>query len=187
MDRSSSHKSISSTTKMVRVVLSGVQKQASPWEKLLSLLWIIGALLVIVVYLMIPILIALRHLPSNLFELFSAACILLIAELLVTAILLKIARPARTPSVSPQLFQLGERFFATPRSAQTIMPDIDQFSTLCLPATPFPEPTPGPPTIKKQFIQPSGLLSLPATDGEATESLKDLLANLQTLPLPSYL
>jgi hypothetical protein len=186
MDRFSSHKSVSSTTKMVRVVLSGGQKRSSPWEKLFSFLWIIGALLIIVVYLVIPMLIALRHIPNMLVELFFAAGILFIAELIVSAILLKIARPTRTPSVPLRPYQPGERSFATPPSAQTNMPDIDQSSTLRLPVTPLPMPVSTSPGLKKRSFRPSGHLSLPVTDRATAESPEDLLANLQTVKLLSH-
>src|SRR5258707_2515517 len=175
MDRSSSRQSVSSTTKLVRVVISGVKKRSSPSEKLFSFLWIAGALLVIGAYVGIPILIALHQISNILIELFLAACILSIAELIVSTILLKIARPTRTPSVTPQAYQSKVHFFITSQVAQgknsggkspihpsvagaarparmdgtfaptEKKPAIDQVSTIPLPVTPPPKVDSVPP------------------------------------------
>ena len=102
------HYHVSSSTKLVQVVLSSVKKQSSLWKKRLSFLWVIGALLVVIVYLVIPILVALDHIPNILFKLLFAACILITVELIVSVILWKTSS-ARTPSVAAQIREYDER------------------------------------------------------------------------------
>jgi uncharacterized BrkB/YihY/UPF0761 family membrane protein len=61
------------TTEMVRIVISGTKKQSPPGRKLFSVLWIIGAFLVIIVYIFIPILIAFRQIANIALELLTSA------------------------------------------------------------------------------------------------------------------
>ncbi len=110
------------TTEMMRVVISGGKKPSSPWERLFSLLWLPGALVVIIVYIVIPTLIALHQIPTMLFELLVATIILFLAELIVSAILLKIASPAPAPSVTPRRHQSKPHSLATPPPVQAMLP-----------------------------------------------------------------
>lgn len=102
------HYRVSSSTKLVQVVLSDVKKPSSGWEQFLSFLWVIGALLVVIVYLVIPIFVALYYVPNILLKLLLAACTLLSVELLVSVILWKTS-PTRTPTVAPRPGQYDER------------------------------------------------------------------------------
>ena len=102
------HYRVSSSTKLVQVVLSDVKKPSSGWGQFFSFLWVIGALLVVIVYLIIPIFVALYSVPNILLKFLFAACILLSVELLVSVILWKTS-PTRTPTVAPRPGEYDER------------------------------------------------------------------------------
>lgn len=153
------------TTMMVRIVISGTKKQSSPSKKFFSVLWIIGAFLVIIVYVFIPVLIAFRQISNILLEVLLAASLLLIVELVISLVLLKIANPSRTPSLTPQRYQ--------PPVPKLVQPKI--------PTTPVAKPNKSVPQFNK--IRP---FSLPSkADQPQKERTTDEIVSLKRLKLPS--
>ncbi len=174
-----------STTKMVRVVISGAKKSSSHQERLLSFLWLLGAFLVIIVYILIPLLIALHQIPDILLEIIVAGSILLVAELIVSFILLKIARPAPTPSVLPKRYQPKLATQGPLQPVQEKMLPIDHGSPpLQLPSTPIPISIPSSQFSKMGVSQSSWISSLP-TIGIKTVAPNTPIQLPQKLKLPS--
>lgn len=97
---------IEKTTLMLRIILSsGKQQQLSRWQRLLSLLWLIGACLVITTYIVIPVLILSQQLHL-LFDVILTALALTLTELIVSAILWKTGHPQKiVPALSSPVRQ----------------------------------------------------------------------------------
>jgi len=154
---------------------------------------------VVVVYIVIPSLIALHQISNILLKVLFATLALFIAELIVSFFLLKISRPTRTPSVIPQRYQPVWPVPVNPLLSQVKTPNTGYLSSriqrpstpiptlvpapqfIRVPSTPIPASVPAPQLIRVPSLQPYTGPSLP-TSIEETLGTSHTLTMLNALP-----
>lgn len=100
------------STKMMRVVISGTRKKRGPLRRLSSSFAIVGAGLMVILYLGIPLLLLFSFLNDWILQIFGAALLLAISEFVVCLILLNIGKPGKRtiqPAVSARIISAVEQ------------------------------------------------------------------------------